>query len=166
MLTGISTLLFGGRLLVRSIVLKSFHLDDVFSILAWFFMLVSVICATIENPLTYQYSSIVIGETPAPSPADVANMAITLRRWNVGVQTLFWTSLYCVKLSFMFLYRAVLRWNASYKHRAIWSVALIYIILSYGVCLIGVYGQCGDAHNLFTYGKDHIDFTAPLRFTY
>lgn len=112
-----------------------------------------MICATIENPLTYQFSSILIGETPAPPEEDVADMAITLRTWNVAVQTLFWTSLYSVKFSFMFLYRVVLRFGSRGKHRAIWLTALVYIILCYGICLIGVYGQCGDARNLFTYRK-------------
>lgn len=148
-----ATILFIGRLVIRGVLLKKFHLDDAFGALAWFLLLVSMICATIQTPLTYHFSSILIGETPAPSEEEMADMTITLRRWNVAVETLFWTSLYSVKLSFMFLYRYVLRSGGRNKHIAVWSAALVYIILCYGICLIGVYGQCGDVRNLFTYRK-------------
>ncbi|KAI1456091.1 hypothetical protein F4805DRAFT_468321 [Annulohypoxylon moriforme] len=141
-LTGASTILFVGRLLIRSILRKTFHLDDAFSALAWFLLLVSMICATVENPLTYQFSSILIGETPAPPEDDVADMAITF--------------------AFMFLYRVVLRTGSRGKHRAVWVSALVYIILCYGICLIGVYGQCGDARNLFTYRRCMTPYVASL----
>ncbi|KAI1768392.1 hypothetical protein GGR53DRAFT_477971 [Hypoxylon sp. FL1150] len=161
-LTGVSTILFVGRLLIRSILLKTFHLDDAFSALAWFLLLVSMICATIETPLIYQFSSILIGETPAPPEEDVANLVITLRTWNVAVETLFWTSLFAVKFSFMFLYRVVLRIDSGGKHRAAWFIALVYIVLCYGICLIGVYGQCGDVRNLFTYQQCATPYVASL----
>ncbi|KAI2613765.1 uncharacterized protein GGS25DRAFT_15350 [Hypoxylon fragiforme] len=161
-LTGVATILFIGRLVIRGVLLKKFHLDDAFGALAWFLLLVSMICATIQTPLTYHFSSILIGETPAPSEEEMADMTITLRRWNVAVETLFWTSLYSVKLSFMFLYRYVLRSGGRNKHIAVWSAALVYIILCYGICLIGVYGQCGDVRNLFTYQQCMTPYVASL----
>lgn len=150
-LAGVSTVLFAGRLLIRSILLKSFHLDDVFSALSWFFMMAAVVVATLETPLSYRFSAILIGEAPMPSSLDeVADLTVSLRRWNVAVQTLFWSSLYCVKFSFMFLYKTVL--GSRHELNRAWAAALVYIILTYGICLIGVFGQCGPARNLFTYG--------------
>jgi hypothetical protein len=143
------------------VVLKSFHMDDLFSTMSWFLMLVTVICATLEAPISYQFSSILIGETPMPSPDELAGITITLRKWNVGGQMLFWTALYCVKLSFMFLYRIVLGSNK--KHQSTWTAALIYIMICYGICLIGVFGQCGDASNLFSYGQFHHVQTLSMR---
>lgn len=144
-------MLFAGRLLIRSILLKSFHLDDVFSGLSWLLMIIAMVLATLETPLSYRFSAVLVGEAAPPSPAELATMTVDLRRWNVAVQTLFWTSLYCVKFSFMFLYRTVL--GARSGIQTTWLAALVYIILTYGVCLIGVFGQCGAARNLFTYGK-------------
>ncbi len=106
------------------------------------------------NPLSYRFTSVLVGETPMPSPAEIADMTITLRKWNIAVQTLFWSSLYCVKLSFMFLYKTVL--GSRRELTAAWLAALIYIIITFGICLIGVYGQCGPAQNLFTYGPFHL----------
>ncbi|KAI2465742.1 hypothetical protein F4781DRAFT_408115 [Annulohypoxylon bovei var. microspora] len=148
-LAGMSTVLLGGRLLIRSILLKSFHLDDMFGALAWVFMIICMICSTLEAPLSYRYSSILVGETPTPPLDEFANMTVTLRKWNLASQVLFWSSLYCVKISFMFLYRIAFGAHAKY-HRA-WLVGMVYIVLCYGICLIGVFGQCGDARNLFSY---------------
>ncbi|KAH9905785.1 hypothetical protein F4778DRAFT_802225 [Xylariomycetidae sp. FL2044] len=161
-LTGVTIVLFCGRLLIRSIILKSFHLDDVFSALAWFLMLVGIICATIMNPKVYEFSLILIGETPTPSPAELASKAITLRKWNVSIQTLFWTTLCSVKLSFMFLYRVVLRMGFRGRYRVVWGAALTYVVLCYGISLIAVFGQCGDVRNLFTYEQCMTPYVAAL----
>ena len=126
-------------------------MDDVCSTLAWFLMVVAIICVTISNPLSYQLTAIVVGESPMPSPTELTDLTIQLRRWNVAGQMLFWTALYCVKMSFMFLYKLVL--GAPSIHQRIWYVAVIYIILCYGICLIGVYGQCGDVRYLWTVGR-------------
>ncbi|KAI1275358.1 hypothetical protein F5Y07DRAFT_369817 [Xylaria sp. FL0933] len=150
-LTGLATVLFFGRLLVRSILLKSFHTDDVFSALAWFFMTVAIILATVALPLNYKSSSIVVGETPTPPAAELADITITLRKWDIACETFFWTGLYCVKLSFVFLYRLVFGNHRQY--RLVWTLVTVYIVLSYGICLIGVYGQCGSARYLFSYAQ-------------
>ncbi|KAI1418057.1 hypothetical protein F5Y13DRAFT_184571 [Hypoxylon sp. FL1857] len=158
--SGVSTLLLCGRLLIRITILKSFHLDDMFGALAWFLMIVCMICSTIELPLSYRYSSILIGEAPAPPVAEFADMTITLRRWNVASQMLFWTSLFCVKFSFMFLYRLIFGGRGNYNR--IWLGAMVYIVICYGLCLIGVYGQCGDARNLFSYEQCQTPYVAML----
>ena len=151
MLAGIATALLAGRMVVRGVVQRSYHADDLCTALAWLLMIVALIIATVSNPLSYQFTSILVGEAPAPSPEEWEDMAIRLRRWSVSAQTLFWTSIYLVKLSFMFLYRLI---TASvYEHRRVWLVAMVYIAMSYGICLIGVFGQCGDARNLFSYGE-------------
>lgn len=84
-----------------------------------------------------------------PATADYAALIIRLRKWNVADQMLFWTALYCVKLSFMFLYKYVL---GSIRPNVVktWYLALVYIVCCYGICLIGVFGQCGDARNLWS----------------
>lgn len=156
-LAGVSTVLFFGRLLVRGILLRSFHADDVFSALAWFSMLVAIILATVSNPLNYKSSSILVGETPKPSEEELANITITLRKWNVAAETFFWIGLYCVKLSFMFLYRLIFP-----QYRIVWTLITVYIILSFGACLIGVYGQCGSASHLFSYDQCRTPYVAAL----
>ncbi|KAI1881151.1 hypothetical protein JX265_001391 [Neoarthrinium moseri] len=157
---GLSTVLVVGRLLIRSILLKSFHLDDAFGALSWVFMIVCMICATIQMPLSYRFSSIIIGETPMPRLEELVDLTITSRKWSVASQTFFWTSLFCVKLSFMFLYRMVLR---SYdKYNIAWHISVVYIVVSYGICLIGVFGQCGDSKNLFKYEECMTPYVASL----
>jgi hypothetical protein len=148
---GLSTLLLFGRLLIRSILPKSLHLDDIFSGVSWLFMIVCMICATVQMPLSYRFTSIIVGETPMPSMEEIIDLTITSRRWSVASQMCFWTSLFCVKLSFMFLYKLVL--GHYRKYTIAWYIGLLYIVIAYGICLIGVFGQCGDAKNLFTYGK-------------
>lgn len=136
-------------MLIRSIILKSFHLDDLFSFLAYVLLLVAMILATIANPLNYQVSAVLVGEAPMPTTADYAALVIRLRKWNVANEMLFWTALYCVKLSFISLYKYVLGTIRPNLIR-IWYLALLYIVCCYGVCLIGVFGQCGDARNLWS----------------
>ncbi|KAI2777390.1 hypothetical protein F4815DRAFT_481240 [Daldinia loculata] len=160
-LASISTVLLAGRLLIRSIVLKSFHLDDMFGAISWLLMMLVMIIATVELPLSYQYSSILIGESPAPPESELENMAIRLRKWDVASETCFWTSLFCVKLSFMFLYK--IAFCPRNKYNRVWSWSLIYIVLCYGTCLIGVYGQCGDAINLFSYEECITPYVALLQ---
>ncbi|KAI0108148.1 hypothetical protein F4814DRAFT_441708 [Daldinia grandis] len=160
-LAGVSTVLLVGRLLIRGIALKSFHLDDMFGAISWFLMTITMIIATIELPHSYQYSSILIGESPAPPESELANMAIRLRRWDLAAETCFWTSLLSVKLSFMFLYKAVFCPHEK-KFNRVWLWGLIYIVLCYGICLIGVFGQCGDATNLFSYDQCRTPYVALL----
>lgn len=136
-------------MLIRSILIKNFHLDDLFSFLAYALLVIAMILATIANPLNYQVSAVFVGEAPMPAAADYAALVIRLRRWNVAGQMLFWTALYCVKLSFMFLYKYVLGTIRPNLVR-IWFFALVYIVCCYGICLIGVFGQCGDARNLWS----------------
>ncbi|KAI1394217.1 uncharacterized protein F4822DRAFT_424693 [Hypoxylon trugodes] len=150
-LAGVSTVLLGGRLLIRNLVLKTFHLDDIFGALAWLLMIICMICSTLEAPLSYQYSAILIGETPMPPEAELESMTIKLRRWGVASQMLFWTSLYCVKFSFMFLYRTAS--GARSEYGKAWLGGMVYITLCYGICLIGVFGQCGDARYLWTFAQ-------------
>ncbi|KAI1371320.1 hypothetical protein F4677DRAFT_316014 [Hypoxylon crocopeplum] len=159
-LSGASTILLAGRLLIRSIILKSFHLDDLFGFLAWALMIACMIISSIEVPISYRYSSIIIGESPMPSLDEFADMTITIRKYNVASSTLFWTSLYCVKVSFMLLYRVVLGISGMYK--GAWLGCMIYIVLCYGTCLIGVFGQCGDSRNLFTYEQCMTPYVASL----
>ncbi|KAI1136547.1 hypothetical protein F5Y05DRAFT_414807 [Hypoxylon sp. FL0543] len=159
-LSGVSTILLGGRLLIRSIILKSFHLDDMFGALAWLLMIICMICSTLEAPLSYRFSSILIGESPTPPMDELKDITITLRRWNVASQMLFWTSLFCVKFSFMFLYRMVFGGRGRYSRA--WLAAMVYIVLCYGICLIGVFAQCGDSRNLFSYEECSTPYVASL----
>lgn len=46
--------------------------------------------------------------------------------------------------------------------KAIWWVAAVFFILSYGVYLIGVFGQCGNVRNLFTYEECNTPHVAAL----
>ncbi|KAI0106398.1 hypothetical protein GGR51DRAFT_571348 [Nemania sp. FL0031] len=150
-LTGVTTVLFFGRLLIRSILVKSFHLDDIFGAVAWFVTTVAIILATIANPLNYESGAILVGEIPTPPEAELEKIMVTLRKWNFAGQVLFWTGLYCAKLSFLFLYRVVFSSHREYRY--VWFAALTYIVLSFGICLIGVFGQCGDIRYLFSYEK-------------
>ncbi|KAI0843505.1 hypothetical protein F5Y06DRAFT_302657 [Hypoxylon sp. FL0890] len=159
-LSGVSTVLLGGRLLIRATILKSFHLDDMFGALAWLLMIICMILSTLEAPLSYRFTSILIGESPTPSIAELKDMTITLRRWNVPCQMLFWTSLFCVKFSFMFLYRMIFDGHGLYNR--VWLGGMVYIVLCYGICLIGVFGQCGDARNLFSYEECLTPYVASL----
>lgn len=157
-LTGITTVLFFGRLLIRSILVKTFHLDDVFAAIAWLLTTLAITLATIANPLNYKSGAITVGEAPTPPLPELIDITITLRKWNFAGQILFWTGLYCAKLSFVFLYRVI--FGSHNKYRYAWFAVVTYIILSFGICLIGVFGQCGKIQNLFSYGKGHSISTA------
>ncbi|KAI1125911.1 hypothetical protein F5Y10DRAFT_279206 [Nemania abortiva] len=159
-LTGLATVLFFGRLLIRSVLVKTFHLDDVFGAVAWFVTTVAIILATIANPLNYKSGAIVVGEIPKPPLPELIDITITLRKWNVADQVLFWIGLYSSKLSFLFLYRVIFGSHSAYRYT--WFAALTYVVLSFGICLIGVFGQCGDVHNLFSYEKCMTPYVAHL----
>ncbi|KAI0849248.1 hypothetical protein F5Y00DRAFT_261718 [Daldinia vernicosa] len=159
-LASVSTVLLAGRLLIRSILLKGFHLDDIFAAVSWLLMILVVIIATVQLPLSYQYASILTGESPAPPESELADMAIRLRKWDIPSATFFWTSLFCVKLSLMFLYKIV--FCSHNKFNRVWLWSLIYIVLCYGICLACVYVQCGGANNLFSYEKCRTPYVSSL----
>lgn len=133
---------------MRTIITERFHLDNLFSFLVYTLLVVAMILATVSNSLSYDVSVIIVGESPMPETSKYEDMVIRLRRWNVAGQMLFWTALYCVKLFFMFLYKFVL--GSTCKLTTIWYAALVYIAGCYGICLIGVFGQCGNVHYLWT----------------
>ncbi|KAI1171829.1 hypothetical protein F4777DRAFT_564153 [Nemania sp. FL0916] len=148
-LAAVTTVLFIGRLSIRCILVKTFHLDDFFSAVAWFVMVLAIIVATLPNPINYKSGAIIVGEVPTPPLPELIDITITLRKWNLAGELFFWIGLYCAKLSFLFLYRVVFGPNGRY--RIAWIVVTTYIVLSFGICLIGVFGECGDVRNLFSY---------------
>ncbi|KAM7197542.1 hypothetical protein V8F33_005508 [Rhypophila sp. PSN 637] len=146
-LAALATVLLGGRILVRHVLHGSYHADDAFAILAWALMIATIALATAVNPLSYRLTSVLVGDSPMP-PMDVwMDMNLELRRYNVAGQSLFWASIFAVKFSFMFLYRLVVQ--SVQQYRRVWYIAMLFIVISFGVCLIGVYGQCIEAGNLF-----------------
>ncbi|KAK4210214.1 putative cfem domain-containing protein [Rhypophila decipiens] len=162
-LTALATILLAGRLFIRGVIQRRFYLDDVFAILAWLSMLGVIVIATAFNELNYRFTSILVGEAPMPtSPNEFPEMVIQVRKWGVSAQTLFWTSIFCVKLSFMLLYRLVVFSLQGEGHKRLWLVSLVYIMVCYGICLIGVFGQCGDVKNLFTYEQCATPYVAEL----
>ncbi|GAP83967.1 putative integral membrane protein [Rosellinia necatrix] len=163
-LTGLATLLLIGRLLIRGILVKTFHLDDLFAAIAWLLTTIAISLATVITPPNYEYGAIIVGEIPTPPPAELAQIAITLRRWNLPSQVFFWTALYCVKLSFMFLYRVI--FNSHREYRYVWLAATTYIVLSYGISLIGVFGQCGDVRNLLKYEECMTSYVKALDYKF
>lgn len=135
-------------------------MDDLFSFLAYTLLVIAMILATVSNPLNYDVAAITVGESPMPDVSKYDDMLIRLRKWNVAGQSLFWTALYCVKLSFMFLYKFVLGSNG--KLTRFWYAAVVYIVCCYGICLIGVYGQCGNARYLWTISGCSTSYVASL----
>ncbi|KAI1113733.1 hypothetical protein F5Y14DRAFT_462221 [Nemania sp. NC0429] len=159
-LTAITTILFFGRLLIRSILVRTFHLDDFFGAVAWLVTTVAIILATIANPLNYKSGAIVVGEAPTPPLDELKAITLALRRWNLAGELLFWIGLYCSKLSFLFLYRVIFGSHSEYRYA--WLAATTYVVLSFGICLIGVFGQCGDVHNLLDYDVCRTPYVAGL----
>jgi hypothetical protein len=52
-------------------------------------MLVAIILATVEAPKSYQFTSILIGESP-PLPTDqMQDLSLDIQRYGVAIQTLF-----------------------------------------------------------------------------
>lgn len=159
-LTALTTILFFGRLLIRSILVRSFHLDDLFSAVAWLVTTVAIILATIANPLNYRYGAILVGEAPEPPLDELIDITLTLRKWNFAGELLFWVGLYSSKLSFLFLYRVIFGSHSEYRYA--WFAVTTYVVLSFGICLIGVFGECGDVHNLFSYEQCRTPYVASL----
>ncbi|KAI0101540.1 hypothetical protein GGR51DRAFT_563443 [Nemania sp. FL0031] len=74
---------------------------------------------------------------------------MTFRQWILSAQILFWISLYCVKASFLLLYRLV--FGTISKYKAVWIVASTYTVVSFGLCLANVLAWCGgDAASLLS----------------
>ncbi|KAH9904399.1 hypothetical protein F4778DRAFT_780367 [Xylariomycetidae sp. FL2044] len=161
-LAAVTTILWIGRLLVRAILVKTFHLDDLFSGLAWFFLIVNVIIVTVFTPISYRFTSVLIGERPMPSPEEFADLAYQFRRWIVSAQVLFWLAIYCVKLSFLLLYKTTL--GASKKYNLAWKAALAYILVSFGLCLANVLAWCGgDAGDLLSVAQCGTPYAVTLQ---
>lgn len=119
-------------------------------------MIANVLTLTALTPFSYEFSAILVGESPFPPPEEFGKLGHKFRQYLVSAQILFWLAIFSVKFSFLFLYKAV--FGTFHEYRAAFWFALGYTIVSFGLCLSNVLAWCGgDASNLFSFGKHRDD---------
>ena len=145
-----------GKLIIRHKVLHRLFWDDAFYAAAFVLLLASNILYTIQAQTSYRIIAVEEGKVP-PLPPDVLNaMLHTTLQFNFALSLLFWTCLYAVKLSFLFLYRLIL--DRSGFRLLAWRMVLGVVFVCYWLCLAGLFAECGTASNLIKTGTQRLSF--------
>lgn len=150
-LTAAATCLTIGRIGLRCVLLDRLYWDDFFHVAAYLLLLGQSIAYTYFIPKNYHLLSIEAGTSPQPSADQFSALVSAIYKAEFAIPLLFWTCLFSVKFSFLWLYRLIL--SGSGVSLKIWWSANFAVLLAYGIILIGVFAECGPAQNLFKPGS-------------
>ena len=145
-MTAIATCLTIARTLVRHLLLRGLYWDDAFQFAAWMLLLGQNVAYTHYIPTNYRLSAIEAGAEPKPSSKQYSAIVTSISTSELVLPFLFWTCLFCVKFSFLWLYRRLLR--GSGQGMKVWWTVHVAVTVCYGIALIGVFAECGPAQNL------------------
>ncbi|PSN61723.1 hypothetical protein BS50DRAFT_504047 [Corynespora cassiicola Philippines] len=146
----LTTLFFLARATIHISHRKIFELGDFFICFAFALYVSLWICYIIMVGPMFKVSAVGRGEiTPYPTLADDA--AYTFRLIAAS-QMCFYTSLYCVKISLLILYRKLLVGLSTIYYR-IWYGIIIFCILSWIGSVLSTIFSCDDLAAQFSQGK-------------
>ena len=145
-MTAVATCLTIARTFVRHLLLRGLYWDDAFQLAALMLLLGQNIAYTHYIPANYRLSAIEAGTEPRPSVTQYSAIVTSISTAELVLPLLFWTCLFCVKFSFLWLYRRLLRGSGA--GMKVWWTVNIAVLGFYGIALIGVFAKRGPAQNL------------------
>ena len=145
-MTAVATCLSIARPLVRHLLLRRLYWDDAFQFVAWLLPLGQSIAYTHYIPTNYKLSAIEAGTQAKPSDAHYSALVTSIFTAELVIPLFFWTCLFYAKLSFLWLFRLLLRGSGS--GMKIWWGFNFAVLGCYGIILIGVFAECGPAQHL------------------
>ncbi|GME49708.1 hypothetical protein K490DRAFT_71845 [Neofusicoccum parvum] len=127
------------RYFIRVKTFRRLYLDDAWVFAAWLMALASTITWQCLAPNLYLSNAVTSGKL-FPPPPDFVSKSETFLRGSVAIIFLFYTSLWCVKLSFLFFFRR-LYMNMGRLMR-IWWAFVIFAIATWAVCIGTIEYDC------------------------
>ncbi|KAL8934497.1 MAG: hypothetical protein Q9216_005882 [Gyalolechia sp. 2 TL-2023] len=126
------------RLFVRLHSFKRLYADDYLVIAAWLMILATSITWQIQKDALYDQYNLAAGKT-AITP-QFASQQETLSRATLAIVTMFYCSLWSVKLSFLLFFR---RLDQNVKgHRVWWWCVLTFTVATWASCIGDIQYQC------------------------
>lgn len=143
-------MLAAGRLLIRLRIIKGFYWDDFFAMFSLVLLIPFAALNTISAPYSYEFAAMSEGTAPMLPPDQVSAIILKLEKYGFAAEAFFWTTLFLVKLSLLCLYRELLK-GVGHSMK-IWWASFVFVIISYGICIVGWLAQCGRIRDDFNPG--------------
>lgn len=127
------------RLTARYKTFKRLYFDDGFVIFSWFLALFTAIIWQIVARFMYQFMAITSGQL-WPPPTNFVNDTERYYKGSVVVLIFFYTSLWAVKISFLFFFKRLgqnVRWQ-----KILWWCVLAFTVATYFVCIGDIQYSC------------------------
>lgn len=127
------------RLTARYKTFKKLYFDDGFVIFSWFLALFTAIIWQIVARFMYQFMAITSGQL-WPPPTNFVNDTERYYKGSVVVLIFFYTSLWAVKISFLFFFKRLgqnVRWQ-----KILWWCVLAFTVATYFVCIGDIQYSC------------------------
>ena len=140
---GIIVFLTIGRVLIRKFIIKKFYWDDFFHLIAAILLVISAILNTFEAPTAFTLIGVGDGSIPKPPHAEYQALQLKYLRYNFALTIVFWSILFSVKASFLFLYRAIFQGVG--RSFLTWNVVAFFVFASYWVLLSTLFTSCGSS---------------------
>ncbi|RAL17658.1 uncharacterized protein BO97DRAFT_430613 [Aspergillus homomorphus CBS 101889] len=136
--TASSTVFVVARVVIRLKTFRRLFVDDLFVLLAWILSVITGIVWRIKAPVLYELYALSAGK--ATFTPDVIPQLDALMRFEAPFMFLFYTTLWCVKLSFMaFFYKLGSKIDT---HRKWWWVVLIITLVVWVISVGDIDYQC------------------------
>ena len=136
-------LLTAGRVLIRKFVIKKFYWDDFFHLVAAILIIISAILNAFEASTAFTLIGIGNGSIPKPPHAEYQALQLKYLRYNFALTIVFWSILFSVKASFLFLYRAIFQGVG--RSFLTWNAVAFFVFASYWILLSTLFTSCGPS---------------------
>lgn len=145
----IATLLVILRTAIRLRLMSRLTMEDYWMFLALASLITSYVIQTLQIPTIYYILATIAGVIPIS--ADLISATEAYLRYEFAIIALFWTSLWCVKASFLALYFKLFRELPVY--RRVWYALAAFTFCAYVGCWVTLLTACRPVSNFFKFQK-------------
>ena len=102
----------------------------------------------------YYFTAIQRKLVPLPTEDVYIDLYINYRKRADAIATLFFTSTWLVKFTFLLLYRTIFEVNRNFMRA--WWLVLVFVFVTYWVAIAGTWTQCGPTKDSFKLSKSRL----------
>ncbi|KAK4496692.1 hypothetical protein PRZ48_012674 [Zasmidium cellare] len=136
------------RCYARLTEVKRLHLDDYWLLTALFFLLTNAILQTLQTPSTFYLAWLEAGKQEPPEQTlAIGNVYV---RYEFAIIGIFWTVCWCVKASFLAMYKRLFAGLPQYL--TLWWVVVFFTAGSYIGCWFASAWTCHPPSTYFRFG--------------
>ena len=134
----LSVFLTVGRFWIRISIIRSLSWDDAVHLLGLLFLLAQISIVTAAASMMYDLDEYDVNPT--------GEQITLLFHLDVAGLVMTWSCVYAVKAAFLLLYRRIFHISKAFTR--VWWITSIYVLVTFGVLLVGSLTQCGSAPEL------------------